>query len=176
MTTDRSLKERLEQLRRSFDEVFARPAVVANRDAQDFLIVRPSEAEAYAIRVSEITGIVRDRKIVALPTRSGACLGLAGVRGRTVPVYDLAERLGHAPAGREARWMILAAGTPEIALAFSEVVEYLRVAQADLVPVGPDAAPRKHVRQALQSPAGMRLVVSLSSVVGELRVQRRDNP
>jgi len=49
-------------------------------------------------------------------------VGLAGLRGRLLPVYDLASLLGGGPPTPDLQWLIVAEGPAgQIALAFEEV-------------------------------------------------------
>jgi chemotaxis signal transduction protein len=73
--------------------------------------------EAYALRLSEVGALEADKTITRVPSEHAALLGIAGVRGLVVAVFDLAALLGVArPDG--ARWIVLAKGAP-LALAFS---------------------------------------------------------
>lgn len=50
--------------------------------------------EHFAFSVDSVTGIIRWREVTPLPTQSLHLLGLANLRGRTLPISDLRVRLG----------------------------------------------------------------------------------
>ena len=50
--------------------------------------------EHFAFSVDSVTGIIRWREVTPLPTQSSHLLGLANLRGRTLPISDLRVRLG----------------------------------------------------------------------------------
>jgi chemotaxis signal transduction protein len=100
------LNRRLEELRRAFDDSFALPALPQEVDQEDMLGIRVGSLQ-FAVRVNDLAGVHACRKIVALPESVEGLLGVVGLRGRLVAVYDLAELLGAE---------VLAAATPRRAL------------------------------------------------------------
>lgn len=87
------LNRRLEELRRAFDDSFALPALPQDVDQEDMLGIRVGSLH-FAVRVNDLAGVHACRKIVALPESVDGLLGVVGLRGRLVAVYDLAELLG----------------------------------------------------------------------------------
>jgi chemotaxis signal transduction protein len=120
-----ALFERVRALRESFDRGFAEPASAAIGDRTDFLAVRVG-GDPYALRLSELLGLVADKRIVKTPSRSDALLGLAGFRGAITPVFDLARLLGYPPADAP-RWLALTRDGALIGLAFELFEAHLRV-------------------------------------------------
>ena len=51
-------------------------------------------SEHFAFSVDSVTGIIRWREVTPLPTQTPHLLGLANLRGRTLPISDLRIRLG----------------------------------------------------------------------------------
>jgi chemotaxis signal transduction protein len=125
------------RLREEFDRAFSLPArehAVENAD----LLAIGLNGDGYALRVPEITGIAAGRKILPLPGAPAGLLGLSGIRGALVPVWDLAALLGYGTAGvtrRELRWLVLGPGEAPWALAFEEFQGYLRIPRSDLHPI-----------------------------------------
>jgi purine-binding chemotaxis protein CheW len=116
-------------LRRAFDASFAaEPAKPPERIA---LIAVRAGARSYALPISELAGVVRFGGAAKFPSSEPAFLGIAVVRGVTVPVYDLAA-IRDEGAARAPRWMLLAAGTEPLALAFDELEGTLRVFAGDI--------------------------------------------
>jgi chemotaxis signal transduction protein len=166
----RDFGAKLAQLRQDFDQGFARPRSVSLENLQDLLLIRLG-GEPYAAVVSE-------RAIVPVPGVRSEMLGVAGVRGELFAVFGLAELLGH-PAEREApRWLVLARAEGQVALGFSELDGYLRLAQSQFVPnveaanAGGEKRSR-HVAEVALTASGARPVISMEALVATLREQRR---
>lgn len=159
-----------EAIRRAFDEAFAAPPRVRDRDSESLLAIRVA-GEPFAIRVREIAGLVPPRKVVPLPTRLPELLGLAGIRGEIVPVYSLATLLGYRPTDGGARRLVLCGSKRPIALAFEALEGHLSVSPSDLYAA---ETPREHIRVVARAGAAVRPVVDLPSVLES--IQRRLGP
>ncbi|MEV6849780.1 chemotaxis protein CheW [Actinoplanes sp. NPDC051411] len=122
---------RIDRLRGDFDRSFTEPARSHDVEHVELLAVGAG-GRPYALRLSQTAGLHPDRPVTPLPGPLPALLGLAGFAGTVVPVYDLAALLGHPGAGRP-RWLVLAAGTPMLALAFHELHGHVRVAADAIV-------------------------------------------
>lgn len=107
-------------LRRAFDETFSLPPRQEAKGGLDVLLARIG-SQVYGVRRTDISGLVVDRKVVAVPSRCPEFLGLAGLKGALVPVYDLAALLGQKSTERP-RWLLLTAPPDRVALAFEQLV------------------------------------------------------
>jgi purine-binding chemotaxis protein CheW len=134
-----ALFERARALRELFDRGFAEPASDRAGESTDFLAVRVN-GDPYALRLSELLGLVADKRIVKTPSRSDALLGLAGFRGAITPVFDLARLLGYPPADTP-RWLALTRDGALIGLAFELFEAHLRVTDEALVEGAADERP-----------------------------------
>jgi chemotaxis signal transduction protein len=121
-----SVRGRIDELRGDFDRSFAEPARSHDVEHVELLAVGAG-GRPYALRLSQTAGLHPDRPVTPLPGPLPALLGLAGFAGTVVPVYDLAALLGH-PGATRPRWLVLASGTPPLALAFHELNGHVRVA------------------------------------------------
>ena len=119
-------------LRRDFDAAFALPPPASTIATEDFLAIRVGE-DAYAIRVSNIARLIAAPKIIPLPSKRPAVLGVAAIRGALVSVHSLPTLLGH-PASISHRWLTLVESRDMIALAFDDLDGFLRL------PKGADGA------------------------------------
>jgi chemotaxis signal transduction protein len=126
--------ERLGGLRGEFDRSFTEPVRRHDAEHAELLAIRAG-GRPYALRLSQTSGLYPERPVTALPGPQPALLGVAGFGGSIIPVYDLAALLGHAIADRP-RWLVLAAGTPPLALAFHELDGHLRVRADSIVAEG----------------------------------------
>jgi chemotaxis signal transduction protein len=127
---------------------------------ENLIAIRVS-GDAYAIRVSEISGLANDRKIVALPSAVPELLGVAGIRGGLVPVYSLAALLGYSTEADQGRWLALSGGEEPVGLAFSAFEGYVRVPQAQIYTADQKDAVRTHVKHVVRAAAMVRAVVSV---------------
>jgi purine-binding chemotaxis protein CheW len=165
------LADRAGRLRQEFDRSFAVPPPTDPQSGVDLLGIRLG-GETYALRLSEVAGLFSERKVTRLPSGHTGLLGIAGFRGAIVPVYDLAALMGHAPE-QSARWLVIADAAP-VAFAFAALDGHVRVDRdAIVVREGGDQA-RRHVTDFAHTPALVRAIVSLPSLVGSLRDQIKD--
>jgi purine-binding chemotaxis protein CheW len=154
------------ELRLAFDRSFALPPPATGPDTVDLLALRVGGA-SYAVRLDEAAGIVSRRRIVPLPSRAAHLLGVAGVRGAVVPVFDLGAVLGHGPAADPPSWILLcAAGAEAIGLGFTALDGYLRLPLSALH--ADETGTTRHVRQVVRTEAGAVPVVGIPRVVETL--------
>lgn len=131
------LRARLHSLRESFDRSFAEPLAPPGGATVDLLAVRV-RGEPYVLCASEVEAVQVDRVITPVPSRNSELLGIVGMRGIIVAVYDLAALLGvdgghlhrRQPddLGDARRWLALAKGSA-LAFAFDAFEGQLRVEQ-----------------------------------------------
>ncbi|GIJ67114.1 hypothetical protein Voc01_020310 [Virgisporangium ochraceum] len=163
MSGDTSPGDRLAALRHAFDSAFALPPPPRDDDLVDLLAVT-ADADALAVPLTAMAGLVADRAVTPLPGSPADLIGVAGLRGHLVPVYDLARILGSGRTRgpeRTVRWMVLAAGSPTFAVAVDRVDGHLRVPRDAIAePIdgrGPGGA-------VVHTGAGARPVVDLAAV------------
>ncbi|BCJ40216.1 hypothetical protein GCM10010168_30740 [Actinoplanes ianthinogenes] len=152
------IQSRVEQLRADFDHSFSVPARTLDDEGIELLAIGAG-GRAYALRLSQTSGLYPDRPVTPLPTTVPALRGLAGFAGVVVPVYDLAALLGH-PIADEPRWLVLAAGAPPLALAFHQLDHHVRVPAPDVVD-GSGAGTRSCLHGMVRLPDGDRPIVDV---------------
>lgn len=152
----------LDGLRRAFDAAFASPAEGKSVETDDFLALRVA-GQAVAVRLAQVRGLLPGGKITPLPSHLEEVLGLAGIRGRCVPVYSAAALLGHARPSGAALWFVLCtAGKAELALAFDGFEGYLQV-------------PRARVRgEVIDAGTGARTIVDIASLAKGLEARIKE--
>jgi len=111
-----SLSARLCDLRASFDATFREPEREQAEARLDLLLIRVGR-ERFALRFSEIAALEADRTITGVPSEHSELLGIAGVRGVLVLVFDLATLI-ELPRPDGTRWLVLAKSAP-LAFAFN---------------------------------------------------------
>ncbi|MBV8634259.1 MAG: chemotaxis protein CheW [Burkholderiaceae bacterium] len=160
------------EMRREFDAAFARAPLTETARLENLLAIRLG-GDGYLLRVNQIAGLHADKAISPLPSPVAELRGLAGFRGRTAPVYDLAALLGY-PAADKVRWLVLARAPEPLALAFeafeahfsTSATEVVRAAGATLKVA---AALRPQIFDAVRFAGAMRPIVDLESIVHTIR-------
>lgn len=161
-TAGGDLRQRLVHLRESFDNSFAEPHREEVAAFEDLLAIRAG-GHRYALRLTQAAGLFPDRPVTRLPGPLPSLLGVASFRGSIVPVYDLGAVFGH-PAPAAARWLVLAAGEPSVALAFEELDGHLRVPSELIVEESTGHGPRGCLRGIVPLDGGARPIVDVPAV------------
>lgn len=120
------LRARLLSLRDGFDRSFAEPLAPVGGASVDLLAIRVG-GEPYALLASEIAAVQVDRVLTAVPSKNRELLGIIGVRGSILAVYDLGALLGLS-GGDARRWLAVAKGSA-LAFAFDGFEGQIRVEQ-----------------------------------------------
>lgn len=159
---------RAQALRQAFDRSFAQPPSPEVARMEEFLAVRVA-GDAYALRVREIAGLFVDKVVAPLPSEVPQLLGVSGLRGAIVPVYDLGTLLGY-PARTSARWLVLARSLEPVALAFERFERHLRLPREALAPA---ERPPSAVRETAQTADGALAVIHLPSILEVIKNRAR---
>ncbi len=100
------------------------------------LVVCALGAEEYGLPIEHVREIVRFSEPRHVASDVPWMLGVISLRGRLVPVHDLAVRLGVVAArGEVAKLVIVDSGEEPVGVLVDDVVEVLRVDEAQLEPV-----------------------------------------
>jgi purine-binding chemotaxis protein CheW len=167
MNETAGLRSKAGDLREAFDLTFASlPPPLEEVD--DILTIRVA-GDPYAIRLSEMAGLIEGRKVVPILSVTADLLGLAGIRGGLVPVFGLASILGCRQAPGSPRWMILCGVEEPIALAFADFENYLRVPKSSSHEDGNPSATSRYVRQAVSIQGIVRAVIAIPAIVAAIR-------
>lgn len=119
-------------LKAQFDASFQHPPATAERQQEEFLLIRVGH-QSYALRLSQVSGVVKGKTVTPLPGAPPQLRGVACFRGQLVSVFDLAAWLGQ-PVG-EAEWMALVEAPPsgKLALTFDAMEGQLGLDASELV-------------------------------------------
>ena len=158
---------RLAELRRAFDRSFATPPPSGAAEQQPLIVIRLA-GETLVLRAGDITGITRRRRLVPLPSRTPELLGLAGIRGVLVPVFNLAAILALPFRAAEPGWFALAVREAPIALAFDEFEGQVEVERTCLYD-DQTAPARPHIRQLVRIGPLVRPVIEVPSILEAIR-------
>jgi len=150
------------ELRRDFDASFAIAPAEDRAVRVDFLSLIVG-GERHAVRLAEVSGLFVGRAVTPLPCAAPGLLGIAGIGGALVPVYDLGVLLGGAPV-QSPRRVLVAAGAA-VALAFDEFEGHLRVGRDAIAREDGGEASRTQAREVLRVEGRLLPILQLSSVI-----------
>lgn len=153
-------------MRSEFDAAFALPAR-GRVDAGEPLILVRLARDLFALRTETMSGIVKGRRIVKLPTRSTSLLGIVGLRGRIVPVHDLARVLALCSDGASPDWIALGGTDPPLGFAFASYEGHVLVSR-DRIRTENDATPGRG-REVVETEDGIAPLVDLRALSAALR-------
>jgi len=158
-----SIAGRAAELRQAFDRSFAELPKSAEVPTEAFLAMGAGD-DFYALRLSEISGLYADKKIVPLPSESTDLLGLTSFRGALIPVYDLNTLLGYS-ASSMPRWLVLAASKTPVGVSFERFDGYFSAPRDLIAQSGSREHLQSHIREVVHVADQLRLIVSLVSVL-----------
>jgi chemotaxis signal transduction protein len=150
-------------LKADFDRGFAEPPPSRQGATHAYLAVT-LEGDPFALRAGEIRGLSADRRLAPAPGETPGFLGLAGLRGRLCPAWDLAALLGDPASEMKLRWLAVAAGEPVWAAAFSRFEGYLELPEGALRPYSGQGASAPFSKAALSLEGGLRPILELSLI------------
>lgn len=151
------------ELARAFDGSFALPPPDVAVELVDLLAVRIGN-KPYALRLAELGAVATDRRVTAVPSSNPALLGLVGLRGVIVPLFDLARLLDGAAAQTSPRFIARTRDVEPLGFAFGSLEGHLRVPRADLAHTR-----ERSVSAALRTDGGLRPVVDLAELARRVR-------
>ena len=123
------------------------------------LVVFSLGSEEYALPISTVHEIIRFTEPRSVVSDVPWVRGVIGLRGKIIPIYDLAARLGLEVATTPGKIVIVESGTEQVGVMVDEVEEVLTVSSTQLEDVGAAS------RESIQSVAKIddRLVILLNS-------------
>lgn len=133
--------KRVEELRRQFDEAFARPPADAP-ETEDLL-----RTDGCLVRLGQLASIHKLPEPEPVPGAREGLLGIVAIKGQLVPVFSLARMLqrpvpSERTESRESKWMLVAAGPEPVGFAVDAVDGVARVTKKDVAAGAlPDGSP-----------------------------------
>lgn len=169
---DADLAQRAAELRAGFDHAFALPPAEASEERTDLLRIRAGAA--YAVRVSELAGVVAHHAVTWVPSAAPHLLGVCNVRGVIVPVFCLASLLGHDAPAAAPGWLLLCRAEELIGLAFSELDGYLREPGSAMHASPPAAA--LAAAEVVRTAGGALPLIAIPALLARLRARPSQPP
>ena len=123
------------------------------------LVVFSLGSEEYALPISTVHEIIRFTEPRSVVSDVPWVRGVIGLRGKIIPIYDLAARLGLRVATTPGKIVIVESGTEQVGVMVDEVEEVLTVSSGQLEDVAAAS------RESIQAVAKIddRLVILLNS-------------
>ena len=150
-------------LRRAFDHSFAQARSAERPEYESILAIRIA-GHPYAVPLSDIASLQVDRRIVAFPSHIPYFLGLIGLRGVMVPVYDLRALLGYTVVP-DPRWLLLVRAPELVGLGFDLFEAHLRIEPGQRAATQPEALTAKHVSGLVRTPDATRPLIHIASLL-----------
>jgi chemotaxis signal transduction protein len=159
---DTRVSERASVLRLAFDHSFSKAPNTDLIPVEKLLAIRVG-SHPYLVRLAEVSGVFADKRVTWLPSPLPELLGLAGLRGTVLPVYDLGMLLG-SPRAVGPRWLLVTASAT-VGFAFDHFDGYVSVRPGDVVPEARATTRERHVSAVVRAIDLVRPLVSLASVL-----------
>jgi chemotaxis signal transduction protein len=157
---------RLIELRSAFDRTFAEPPPVAESARVRLLAIRIGD-HGCAVRLEQVSGLEKSRRLVSLPGTPAAFVGLMGLRGVLLPIFSLARLFGEEPSAAEP-WVLVCGERDPIGLAVASFDGHVEVAPADVVPVPAPVSSRRYVNGQVRIRDVETGVVDVASVIEDI--------
>lgn len=155
-------------LGRAFDQRFAAREAPDARRTEDLVLARAG-ATPVGLRLTEIAGLYDAARVVRAPGGAPGFVGLAGVRGRVVPVFDLASLLGSGAADAAPRPLLaIAAGADRVGLLVSRPIGYVELPHPEGDEAGDTLGAQPFVRRLARAAGALVAVVDVPAVVREI--------
>lgn len=155
------------QLRREFDLGFAAAPGEVGEPEVGLLTLRV-RGVACAVRLADLSGVVSTPQVISVPSDANGLLGLSGVRGRLVPVFDLGALLGHAPCEEPLRWLVMCGSGQGLALAVNDIEHHLSVPVSALRSSESSPSLEQLADQLVDSDSGLLPVINLARLLAAL--------
>jgi len=167
------LQTKVAEYKKVFDDSFAAPEQSERMVVEQMLAITVG-SDRLAVALRDISGLTLAKgTILPVPSRVPELLGITGIRGVVVPVFNLAALLNIEPGASQCRWLILCRERKAtIALAVDLVEGHLEIPADELIANGP-AATANYIKQTVRDGEILRGVIDLGSLVEKIRAKGR---
>jgi chemotaxis signal transduction protein len=169
-TAGSELLGKVAEMRRQFDESFARPRP-HHLPAGESMLAIVVRGEPFAVRLAETAGLAAlEGKILPVPSEAKELLGLIGHRGTVVPVFSLAALLGYSSGTAAPHWLLFCRGPAPLGLAFEQLERQFSANPAEVCTVE-GSRTQAYIQQTVQDGARLRIIIRLDALAEH--IQRR---
>jgi len=88
--------------------------------------------ETFGIAIEKVVEILNPRKVFSVPGLPMFLSGVMNVRGTVIPLLDLRNRFGKAPAGKKERIVVVRLGSEKIGCLVDDIKEILSLSEEDI--------------------------------------------
>jgi len=152
------------EMRQAFDRAFAQAPHSETALFDDFLAIRLG-ADRHVLALADVARLLPLKAVTRLPSLIPELLGIVGIAGAIVPVYDLRALLGY-PMTEPPRWIVIPAGM-SVALAFDGFDGQFRHPR-EVVADAP-ATETRQPRVVLRTTGESRPVVPVASILATIK-------
>ena len=156
----------LAELRRDFDQAFAKLPATAAEDTERLLSIR-IEGDFYALRLLDISELLIQSQMIPIPSRNSSLLGIAGSKGRIVPVFSLALLMGYSQTEENCRWLIICGNTQPVGLAFSTFERFFCAPRSTISTI--HEANKNYSRQVMRDGMTAHLIIDIQSLLSQIQ-------
>jgi CheW-like domain len=153
------IEQQLLALRQHFDHAFALP-LDAQAAPQVKILAIGVRGQPFSVSLLQLRAVHRCPKITAIPSAVPELIGVAGIRGVLIPVYDLGALIGLPPLAQD----------HSVGLAFDEFQGHSFMTSETYEQATPDATGLLRIPE---FEAGARPIINISAVV-DLIVRRAE--
>jgi len=135
--------------------------------AEEQLVVFKLGTEEYAIPIFEVREIIRYSGATKLPNSPIYMEGIINLRGKVVPVINIANRFGQSfELGHEPKVIIIESCAQDIGIIVNEVTEVLRIADNHIEPP-PSSTTNNYIRGIGKIKERLLILLSLKNLFTE---------
>jgi len=135
--------------------------------AEEQLVVFKLGTEEYAIPIFEVREIIRYNGATKLPNTPMYMEGIINLRGKVVPVINIANRFGQSfEMGNEPKVIIIESSSQDIGIIVNEVTEVLRIADNHIEPP-PTSTSHNYIRGIGKIKERLLILLNLKNLFSE---------
>ncbi len=115
--------------------------------AEEQLVVFRLGKEGYAVSIAQVKEIIQYKGATKIPNTLGYMEGIINLRGKVIPVIELAARFGMVVKGEtDRRVVILETAGQEVGIVVDEVTEVIRLQDSAIEPAPTLTASNDYIR------------------------------
>jgi purine-binding chemotaxis protein CheW len=139
---------------------------------EEQLVVFLLGKEEYAVSIAQVKEIIQYKGATKLPNTPAYMEGIINLRGKVIPVIELAMRFGVVASSTiNRRVVIVETAGQEIGIVVDEVTEVIRLQEAAIEPVPTMSASNDYVRGIGKDNNRLLIVLDLSKLFGKGEIE-----
>lgn len=139
--------------------------------AEEQLVLFSLGKEEYAISIGQVKEIIQYKGVTKLPNTPEYMEGVINLRGKIIPVIDLARRLALVTAKvDDKRALIIETAAGEVGIVVDEVTEVIRLQDSAIDPP-PSAATNGYIRGVGKEGRRLLILLDVDKLFGEDEMQ-----